>query len=254
MKSAIRQHILLLTATITPLPGINNLAHIDPGKRLQDYANALEFYLKRLRPNEEIVFCENSGSDLSVLRALTHRLNAAHKVEFLSFFGNDFPPNYGRGYGEFKLVDHAMTHSEKIRTAPQDAVMIWKVTGRYIVHNLNAIIDTRPRKAYLYCNYRDHPKRGWMDLYLMAWTPAIYREHLEGVYPKLMDDPGGRPVTAEHLMREHLTERSFKGPFRFRRTPQLSGIRGADGAGYHLSHGKYLVRSLMSKLTPWIWV
>jgi hypothetical protein len=255
MKSAHHQHILLLTATITPLAGINNLSYTDPAKRLQDYMTALEFYLAMLRPNERIVFCENSGSDLSALKALAQRMNAADRVEFLGFYGNDFPPNYGRGYGEFKLVDHAMSHSEMIRSAPQESVIIWKVTGRYIVHNLRQIIDTRPARSQLYCNYRDHPKRGWMDLYLLAWTPATYREHIEGVYPKLMDDPGGRPVTAEHLMREHLTETSFKGPFRFKRTPRLVGTRGADGAGYHLSgHGKYLLRSLMAKLAPWVWV
>lgn len=248
------QHILLLTATITPLQGINNLSYIDPRQRLRDYERALEHYLRLRRPNEKIVFCENSGSDLSTLKQIAEKLNASAAVEFISFHGNDFPPNYGRGYGEFKMVDHAMNTSRIVLSARDDDV-IWKITGRYIVENLHAIIDSRPRQSPLYCNYRDHPKKGWMDLYLMAWTPAWYRRNLAGVYPKLIDDPDGRPVTAEHLMREHLTDIHFGGPYRFRKTPKLIGVRGADGAGYHLNgRGKYLVRNALSILAPWIWV
>jgi hypothetical protein len=248
------QHILLLTATITPLPGINNLAYTDPAKRLRDYEVALEHYLRRRRPNERIVFIENSCSSLSTLEALVHRMNATEAVEFLSFDGNHFPPTHGRGYGEFKMIDHAMASSRTLLGA-SDTDVIWKITGRYIVENLQSIVDTRPAGIPLYCNYRDHPKKGWMDLYLIAWTPAFYREHLVGVYNRLIDDPDGRPVTAEQLMREYLTEMRFPGPFRFRRTPKLVGIRGADGNGYHLNgRGKYLLRNSLLKVAPWIWV
>jgi hypothetical protein len=254
MSERIERQILLLTATITPLQGINNLSHTDPSKRLRDYQLALEHYLRMRRPGERIVFCENSGADLSTLADIARRMNAADTVEFLSFEGNDFPPTHGRGYGEFKMVEYAMSASRTIQTA-QDNDMIWKITGRYIVENLHTIIDTRPSNSVLYCNYRDHPKKGWMDLYLMAWTRAAYRQYLSQVYTRLIDDPDGRPVTAEHLMREHLTEARFAGPYRFRKTPRLVGIRGADGAGYHLrGRGKYLLRNLMSIVAPWIWM
>jgi hypothetical protein len=254
MSDSIARHILLLTATITPLQGINNLSYTDPARRLRDYELALEYYLRIRRAGERIVFCENSGSDLSTLEDIARRMNAGHAIEFLSFEGNDFPPTYGRGYGEFKMVEHAMTASRTIQSTRDDDV-IWKITGRYIVENLHAIIDTRPKNSALYCNYRDHPKKGWMDLYLMAWTRASYRQYLSQVYMKLIDDPDGRPVTAEHLMREHLTETRFAGPYRFRKTPKLIGIRGADGAGYHLrGRGKYLLRNVMSIVAPWLWM
>ncbi|MGF6758809.1 hypothetical protein [Paraburkholderia sp. GAS42] len=254
MSRRIEQHILLLTATITPLKNINNLSRTDPLQRLRDYEQALEHYVRLLRPGEKIVFCENSASDLTTLKDIARRFNVTDSIEFLSFAGNDFPPTYGRGYGEFKMVEHAMATSQFIRRAHDDDP-IWKITGRYIVENLHSIIDTRPHGSALYCNYRDVPKKGWMDLYLMAWTPASYRAYLSGVYTQLIDDPDGRPVTAEHLMREHLTRVRFAGPYRFRKTPKLVGIRGADGAGYHLGgRGKYLLRNVLSIVAPWIWV
>jgi hypothetical protein len=255
MKRRTEQHILLLTATITPLNGINKLAYTDPAKRLRDYERALEHYLSLLRPNEQIVFCENSGSNLDSLRDIARRMNVLDRIEFVSFHGNDFPPHYGRGYGEFKMVEHVMNTSQVIREAHHDTV-IWKITGRYIVENLHDVTDTKPRKSALYCNFRDYPKKGWMDLFLMAWTPASYRAYLAGAYPKLIEDRDGQFVSAELLMREHLAERRFAGPYRFKRTPRLVGVRGADGAQYNNNQGrrKYLVRHLMSIVAPWVWI
>lgn len=255
MKRRTEQQILLLTATITPLNGINKLAYADPAKRLRDYERALEHYLTLLRPNEKIVFCENSGSDLRSLKDIAHRMNAQDRIEFLSFHGNDFPPHYGRGYGEFKMVDHVMNTSQFIREARDDTV-IWKITGRYIVENLHAVTDTRPRKSALYCNFRDYPRKGWMDLFLMAWTRASYRTYLADAWPTLIEERDGQFVSAELLMREHLAGRHFAGPYRFKRTPRLVGTRGADGAAYNNSQGrrKYLVRHLMSFVAPWVWI
>ncbi|WP_322042742.1 hypothetical protein [Paraburkholderia sp. J67] len=255
MKRHTGQQILLLTATITPLNGINKLAYTDPAKRLRDYERALEHYLTLLRPNEQIVFCENSGSDLGSLKDIAQRMNKQDQIEFLSFEGNDFPPHYGRGYGEFKIVDHVMNTSKMVREAHDDTV-IWKITGRYIVENLHNVMDTRPRKSALYCNFRDYPQKGWMDLFLMAWTPASYRTYLASVYTKLIEEREGGFVSAELLMREQLTERRFAGPYRFKRTPRLVGVRGADGASYHNTRGrrKYLVRRVMSIFAPWVWI
>jgi len=255
MKRHTGQQILLLTASITPLDGINKLTYTDPGQRLRDYQRALEHYLALLRPNERVVFCENTGYDLGSLENIAERMNVRERVEFVSFEGNDFPPHYGRGYGEFGIIDHAMNHSRFIREAADDTV-IWKITGRYIVANLHDVTDTRPRKASLYCNFRDFPRKGWMDLFLMAWTPATYRTYLAGVSPKLIENRDGQFISSELLMRNHLVERGFAGPYRFRRTPRLVGVRGADGTPYHNREGrrKYQVRRLLAVFAPWVWI
>src|SRR3954471_4308953 len=73
--------VLILTATITPPPGVPILARTDPQLRLQDYIDALKFYLAV--PNhvlDRIIFAENSGSDLSKLRALAEESDK--RVEF----------------------------------------------------------------------------------------------------------------------------------------------------------------------------
>src|SRR3984893_14120500 len=120
---------LLLTATIKPPVGIPELQRTDPVERMNDYIRALRFYCnvsEKVIPR--IIFVENSESDLFQLHDAVSSANASHRVEFLSFNGLDYPPSYGRGYGEFKLLDYAMDHSSTLATAVD--TRLWKVTGR----------------------------------------------------------------------------------------------------------------------------
>jgi hypothetical protein len=255
MKATHNEQILLLTATINPLRGIDNLRHIDPDARLREYAKALAFYLSQMKANERLVFCENSGSDLSELQKVVAEHGAQERVEFLSFFGNDFPPSNGRGYGEFKLIQYAMENSRFIRHSSPTETAIWKITGRYIVSNLRYIIDSAPGDFKVYCNYRDYPKKGWMDLYLVAWTPEGWNHYLDQVYHELIDSPDGL-VVAEHMVRRRLDARGFKGPCRLRATPELVGVRGADAKGYHSGKNRYkfMLRKTLRVVTPWLWI
>src|SRR5216683_7355837 len=117
---------LLLTATIRPLAGIPELQRTDPTERMNDYVRALRFYCNAPETViPRIVFIENSGSDLSRLHDVASSAKAADRVEFLSFNGLDYPSGYGRGYGEFKLLDYALDHSETLRGVERDAI-VWK--------------------------------------------------------------------------------------------------------------------------------
>src|SRR4051812_46455771 len=123
---------LLLTATIQPPPGVPALARTDPTLRLGDYLRALRFYAALVGPVfDKVVFAENSGYDLGVLQRAVHESGSSEFVEFVSCYGLDYPTQYGRGYGEMKLVDFAMANSLTLsRLRPADTV--WKCTGRYI--------------------------------------------------------------------------------------------------------------------------
>src|SRR3569832_774634 len=126
----IRRNVLVMTATIRPLAGIPSLARTDPALRLADYRSSLSFYVQLLGTSfDQLLFVENSASDLSTLKDEVTRADINSKVEFISFYGLDYNPKYGRGYGEFRLIDYAIATA---RTLESDDI-IWKVTGRYIV-------------------------------------------------------------------------------------------------------------------------
>jgi len=106
-------NILILTATITPKTGVPNLRRSDPALRLQDYSKSLEFYITLLDANVDfIIFCDNSSSDISTLKQAASKKGHKDRVEFISFEGLNYPPDYDRAYGEFILIEYVMEHSD----------------------------------------------------------------------------------------------------------------------------------------------
>ena len=237
-------NVLLLTATIKPPTGVPELQRTDPTERMNDYIRALRFYCNiRESIIPRIVFIENSGSDLSPLSDVVSRADATHRVEFLSFNGLNHPPGYGRGYGEFKLLDYAMENSSTL-AATNAATMLWKVTGRYRVLNIGRIIRTVPPNCDLYCDMRVWPIP-WVDLRIFGCTLNGYKSLLKGIYLQLREDViNMAPEQHLHPIIEKLAE-SHSVVRRLRSEPFIDGIRGKDSKNYAsgLNLLKYLVRS-----------
>lgn len=248
------RNILLMTTTVTPLAGIPALARTDPAKRMQDYRASIAFYSDLLKDCfDGIIFAENSATDIAAIMAdanVKHRLDL---VEFLSFYGLDFPPQYGRGYGEFRMIDYAVAHSKLLM--PDD--IVWKVTGRYIVKNIKRIVRSRPSNADLYCHLRNYPYR-LCELYLMAWNSAGYENILRGVYPALRNDiVPGKHSTEEALFRDLIDQSSGRAKIvpRFAAVPIVEGVRGWDNSHYsHAWSMKIAVRQLANILVPSLWI
>jgi hypothetical protein len=253
-----QSNILLLTATITPPLGVPLLQRANPHDRLQDYERALKFYLPLLnRCIDSIVFAENSNSDVSTLQNIVAQAGFTERVEFLCFDGLDYPPIYGRAYGEFKLNDYVMDHSQIINSQTQyREIIVWKVTGRYIVENLDRIVTRKPSNFDVYYNCRYIPKR-WADMFLMSWTIKGYQACLQNIYHKLIADKELLIQPEEvfiDLMEQPLP--NIKIVRRFNETPLIDGLRGSDSQNY--SEGKNLwkfyLRNIGCKFFPWLWI
>lgn len=251
-----------MTATITPPAGVPNLSRVDPAQREADYLEALRWYIQAA-PGvfDRIVFAENSLSDVSRLESACESL-APGLVEFLVFDGLDYPPHFDRGYGEFRLLDHAMSHSPSIVAAAEadpEGTRIWKVTGRYRVRNVAEIVTGAPRRFEFYANFRNWPKR-WVDTYFLGWTPEGYEALVRDVYHRLKTNVPGIPygLSGEELFRSWLEQPLFRRRRivkRFRSTPDLDGIRGADGRGYSAHEGwKIRLRSILRRVAPFVWI
>ncbi|HJV70884.1 hypothetical protein [Ideonella sp.] len=250
-----QKNILLLTATITPMPGLPSLARVDPKARLDDYLTALRFYAPLLgRCFDAIVFAENSNSDVQALKDHVRQAGVADRVEFVSFDGLDFPASHGRGYGEFKLVDHAMAHSAILRER-SDAV-VWKCTGRYVVENIEQLVRGRP-PVDLYCHKRDYPYR-LCELFMLSYTAKGYDRLIRGVYRQLCNDvvPGVHS-TEEVLFRtiiDAATRDATVCP-RFRSTPLIRAIRGWNNASYRSrTDPRIILRQVANVIAPWLWI
>jgi hypothetical protein len=127
-----REPILLLTGTVDP-QGMIGTQLIDPRERENDYLSAFEKWVK-LSNFKKIIFCENSGYDLSKFAKIEH---GSKEVHLLCFKGNDFDRKHGKGFGEMEILAHVfkqpglVTHEDRIV----------KCTGRLFVKNHRSFYD-----------------------------------------------------------------------------------------------------------------
>jgi hypothetical protein len=246
--------VVLLTATVVVPHDVRNLARRDTAQRLQDYLQAFDFYLALLAQGSfgALVLCDNSGFDLAPFADRARRAGLHERVELIAHHGLDYPARHGRGYGEFKLVDHAMRHSALVAARGAD-VRVWKVTGRYTVHNLPRLIATQPLHADLYCHCRNIPVR-WTDMYLLRWNRRAYDTLIRGIYPRLRQDE--TRTSAEQHFRALLDAPGLGLHIvrRFRQVPRISGVRGTDNRPYQAMHTRWLARELAHRLAPWLWI
>jgi len=226
------ERLLIMTATITPPAGAPGLVRVDPALRLRDYESALEWYIGLLGTViDRVVFAENSMSDIGPLRHLAARTGHVDDVEFLSFDGMDKPPCYGRCYGESVILDHVMQDSTFARLAGTQTEF-WKITGRYKVKNLQAMVRSCPRDTAFYCDLRDHGAP-WADMRLMSWTKPGYEAMLQGVGELIREDRnGGRP--GEETLHKVLSSRlsRTRTVASFRREPLIDGVRAFDNQNW----------------------
>jgi hypothetical protein len=251
------KNILIMTATITPKSGAFLLARTDPESRRRDYEKALRHYLEPLSAGvfDLLVFAENSDSDLGSLKALVQKGGLSEKVEFLSLYGLDYPHEYSRGYGEFFLLDRVM-QSAIMRAQSPDSI-VWKVTGRYRVVNIEQLVRKRPASFDLYCNCRDYPVR-LTDQYLQAWRVGAYGRHLKGLYEHFKQSETSK--YGEQVMRELIDGgrlSSMKVVPRFTHIAVVEGVRGWDNQEYSAglkNQGKLLMRQVANRGLPWLWI
>ena len=254
------RNLMILTATIRPPDGASGLVRVDPETRMVDYLQAFDFYLDRLAAGtfDEIVFVDNSNSKERAARIgeAAHSRGLGERVEVVSYFGLDYPPAYGRTYGEFKLIDDAYELSRTlVDRSPGDVV--WKMTGRYTCRNIDKLVRRRPTSADFYCNCRNYPKR-YVDTYLLAWTDRGYQGFVRGIYPKLRVDQTRDP--GETLMWPLIEAESAANRLtivpRFNVVPRIHGVRGFDNRPFHARNEawKYAMRVGLNWTIPWVWI
>ncbi len=250
---------LVMTATIAPPPDAINLARKDPQVRLRDYCEALTFYLGV--PSQfidRILFLENSDSDLSAIQDLATAAAGDKQVEIISFpKGNEYPPKFGKAYGEFRLLDYGLNRSSLLSGSD----IIWKVTGRLRLMNIDRLIETAPPNYALYCDLRQIPLgrylygNEWIDLRFFSFTLEGYSKFFRDRANSLRDTPNR---SAEHylykVVEEALPSESIIP--RFRVQPAVAGHSGFSNTGY--KHWKYRLknatRSVFRKIAPWLWI
>ena len=184
--------VLLLTACISP-SGMIFTAVQDPQEREAAYIDTIEYYLNNT--DCRIVFVNNSGEDIS------SKIVAKRRVEFLSYFGNNYDRKLGKGYGEFQILKYAFEHSHWLKEASR----VVKITGKLKVKNIISLLSVShllfgPHRDLVMVAGPSHSddNQGVIDSRFFIGSPLFYERFLS--YKNVIDDSAG--FYFEHLLYE----------------------------------------------------
>ncbi len=178
-----------MTACIDPSRGEYKLSRADPKVRLQDYTDALRFWLSIPDPRiRNILFIENSNYPLEELRALADRENPLGKLtEFVSLDCNWYPPGGHYGYAELRMLDLGLRAS---RLRQRTTHMI-KVSGRFKFPGVTQLLNRLPQEFDAAADARhwrtllsrhEHPQ---VTTQLILFAHDFYEAHLQQCYREL---------------------------------------------------------------------
>lgn len=175
--------VLLLTWTVKPTAKIKckTPAELDFSKRKKEYLRGILYYIVESNFTK-IVFCENSNTFLNEYETLKEIANSFDKkLEILTFqWDISLTWLHSYGYWESEILDYAYEHSELLKSE----VSFYKISGRYIVSNINAIIKDLS-------NYANYFHRPWLMWPLFSIATSFFKISRENyslfLYKKLRD-------------------------------------------------------------------
>lgn len=253
-----RRAVVLMTAAIDVHRNMPHTTHRDPEARRDDYRAALAFYVARSPAHvSDVVFCENTGADLAFLDPYRRQAAANGVALHAVGFTGTVPPRRGKGVAELEIMDRA--HDFMAARLPPDTI-VFKTTGRLIVENLEAMIESYPEAAALYFDARALPFVGdrfggnnWIDTRMFAFTLAGYRDHIHGSHSE-----ANRVIEKFLFRRLKPVWEAAPGRVqpRLLRQPLLAGRGGLNGSRYDgpRQRAKDALRAAARRIAPGLWL
>ncbi len=211
---------LLLTAAITP-GNVPFVAVSDGQERAIQYLCALICWI-RSSGIRKIVLCENTATEVEFTDVVALARSLGKDLEIVKFSGNSEAQSLGKGYGEGRIIEHALDHSRLLRRAPR----FYKATGRLFLTGFDQLasqaadrdslfiedyhrLDTRWKKYKARAMLRagavlqQAPFRQvrpgidhllglpvWVNTRFFKADTAFYRQHLLKAYERVNDAQG----------------------------------------------------------------
>lgn len=228
---------VLLTCTID-VRGIAFMQRSNIEERLNDYTHAFRHWLNNDNV-KNIVFIENSGHDLRSFQEMAHNF-PEKKVELISFDGQDFDRNLGKGYGEMLALKKALHESEILRVTKR----FIKVNGRYHVPQIRQVANVWQDAPDVISDFSKNLT--WSDSRIFGGT----REFLDlFLLPELIkvDDSAG--TYFEHALARATHIAIAKG-LRWALCPPVPiiGVSGTENKPYKRSKSKEILKFELYKI------
>lgn len=216
-KSVQHKDVILLTSCVYPA-GMIYTALQDPIQRLSQYHKALDWYLKNT--DIPIVIADNSGYNYS--NDFKDAVST-NRLEVLSFYGNDYDKQLGKGYGEAKIIRYAIEHSEFIK---QDSNIL-KITGRLIIKNINVFSSNGLKVKPVF-----YGGKGCCESYFFIAPVSFFCNYFLKDSDKINDSTGY--YFEHHLYKKYMQWKQEGHPVSYFFLPVIiDGISGSKGTNYN---------------------
>lgn len=236
-KSPVRaEDIVVLLSGTVDTKEMELVERKDPSVREKDYIESLSFWRGQ---GLKIVFCENSGWDLSKIR---NEISGDAAVEILQFEGQNFPKNLGKGYGEMGIIKFAFAHSEFIGNAR----MVIKVTGRYRVRNFRTFLEFILKHSGSYdlvCNLEKN--LSWADSRFFMAKREFFSEYFFGYHQQIDDS---KKSYFEHALAKAALKGICDGGLTWSPLPAAPFYRGYYATANTMYSGNIIKHILKNKM------
>ena len=234
------RYVILLTACVNP-GGMANTMHTDCQQRKKEYREAIFFYLQNTKLL--IVFCENTLCDMS--NYFSSYIESG-RLEYLTFDGNNYDKNRGKGVGEVEIMEYAFSHSKLL----QDGDSIIKITGRLKVLNIKKLIFLRNvfGKEFIQLKIKSDGTFAHSQFFI---APIIFLRKYFIPLEKYIDDRNY--IYFEHLLGRAVKEQNEYCLLPLLIFPSIKGVSGTNAQPYlsNLSlyeRMQYIRRTLVDNL------
>lgn len=226
-----KNYCVLLTASINPI-GVSFLKRNDCQQRENDYIISLSNWLKHKKT--KIVFCENSGYDLSKIKNTIE--NSGHtNLEILQFCGNEKAATLGKGYSEVIIIEYALANSRAIN----DSTYILKVSGRNYIENFYQYEKWLDNKKEAFINVNLSKNLSFADSRFFGFKKEFFQRYLLE-YKKYIND--FENVFIEHALANATLQAIIDGniwePLPY--LPRLNGFSGSSGYKIRQQFHRYI--------------
>ena len=233
--------VCLLTGCIKPRSDLPFTYLKNPEIRKEQYVNAIRYQLDHYK--YPLVFAENSEYDLSPVFEKEIR---AGRIEMITFNGNSYPAQLGKGVGEYNCVNYALKHSRFIH----ENSFVFKITGRYQIQNLERFITQAQRIHDLYLFTDTDFSRKFSDSRCFGFKPAFATDYLKSCIDQLDEYKG---VYFEHIMFRALLSAMSDGNVidLFNGALRIIGVAGSMNQPYLSGSVRHIIRDIKKRFKYW---